>query len=69
MSTAAPLAIQVDGLHKTFKIPTQRSHTLKERALHPFGMFVRGQPPVGHRLAEQGHHAIPVGVGSAQVTR
>ena len=36
MSTAAPLAIQVDGLHKTFKIPTQRSHTLKERALHPF---------------------------------
>jgi ABC-2 type transport system ATP-binding protein len=35
MSSAAPLAIQVDGLHKTFKIPTQRSHTFKERALHP----------------------------------
>jgi ABC-2 type transport system ATP-binding protein len=32
---SAPLAIQVESLHKTFRIPTHRVHTLKERALHP----------------------------------
>ena len=36
MQPTAPVAIEVDGLHKTFKIPQQRSDTLKERALHPF---------------------------------
>jgi len=35
MSTG-PLAIRVDALSKTFRIPQDRSHTLKERALHPF---------------------------------
>jgi ABC-type polysaccharide/polyol phosphate transport system ATPase subunit len=30
-----PLAIRVRGLHKTFRLPKQRVHTLKERALHP----------------------------------
>jgi ABC-2 type transport system ATP-binding protein len=31
-----PLAIQVEGLHKAFRIPTQRVDSLKERAVHPF---------------------------------
>lgn len=29
-------AIQVEDLHKTFRIPTQRIDSLKERAVHPF---------------------------------
>jgi len=33
--TSAP-AIQVEGLHKSFRIPTQRVDSLKERAVHPF---------------------------------
>jgi ABC-type polysaccharide/polyol phosphate transport system ATPase subunit len=32
----APLAIQVEGLRKFFRIPTQRVDSLKERAVHPF---------------------------------
>jgi ABC-2 type transport system ATP-binding protein len=32
---ARPTSIRVDGLHKTFRIPQERTHTLKERALHP----------------------------------
>jgi ABC-2 type transport system ATP-binding protein len=32
----APLAIQVEHLHKAFQIPTQRVDSLKERAMHPF---------------------------------
>ena len=32
----APLAVSVDGASKTFRIPHQQFHTLKERALHPF---------------------------------
>lgn len=32
----APLAIQVEGLHKSFRIPTQRVDSLKERVVHPF---------------------------------
>ena len=32
----APLAIAVEGLHKSFRIPTQRVDSLKERAVHPF---------------------------------
>ncbi|HET7417586.1 MAG TPA: ABC transporter ATP-binding protein [Solirubrobacterales bacterium] len=32
----APLAIQVEDVHKSFKIPTQRVDSLKERAVHPF---------------------------------
>jgi ABC-type polysaccharide/polyol phosphate transport system ATPase subunit len=28
-------ALAADGVHKHFKIPEERSHTLKERALHP----------------------------------
>ncbi len=31
-----PAAIQVDRLHKSFRIPTQRVDSLKERAVHPF---------------------------------
>jgi ABC-type polysaccharide/polyol phosphate transport system ATPase subunit len=31
-----PLAIQVEDLHKSFRIPTQRMDSLKERAVHPF---------------------------------
>ncbi|MCK9247489.1 MAG: ABC transporter ATP-binding protein [Solirubrobacteraceae bacterium] len=31
-----PPAIVVDGISKTFRIPTEQAHTLKERALHPF---------------------------------
>jgi ABC-type polysaccharide/polyol phosphate transport system ATPase subunit len=33
---AGQTAIEVRGLEKTFRIPTERVHTLKERALHPF---------------------------------
>lgn len=32
----APLAIQVEGLHKSFRIPTNRVDSLKERAVRPF---------------------------------
>ncbi|HEX4308051.1 MAG TPA: ABC transporter ATP-binding protein [Solirubrobacterales bacterium] len=31
-----PLAIQVEDLHKAFRIPTHRLDSLKERAVHPF---------------------------------
>ncbi len=31
-----PPAIQVEDLHKSFRIPTQRVDSLKERAVHPF---------------------------------
>jgi ABC-2 type transport system ATP-binding protein len=31
-----PLAIQVEDLHKSFRIPTHRLDSLKERAVHPF---------------------------------
>src|SRR5689334_14993997 len=33
---SGPLAVTVEGLSKTFAIPHERAHTLKERALHPF---------------------------------
>jgi ABC-2 type transport system ATP-binding protein len=33
---AAPPAIRVDDLYKSFRIPTQRVDSLKERAVHPF---------------------------------
>jgi ABC-type polysaccharide/polyol phosphate transport system ATPase subunit len=33
---SADVAIRVEGLHKTFRIPKHRVHTLKERAVHPF---------------------------------
>ncbi len=33
--TGHPLAIEVRELHKTFRIPTERVHRLKERVLHP----------------------------------
>jgi ABC-type polysaccharide/polyol phosphate transport system ATPase subunit len=35
--TAAPVrpALAAEGLHKRFRIPEERSHTLKERVLHP----------------------------------
>jgi ABC-2 type transport system ATP-binding protein len=32
----APVAIRVEDLHKSFRIPTQRVDSLKERAVHPF---------------------------------
>jgi ABC-2 type transport system ATP-binding protein len=32
----APTAIEVRGVHKSFRMPTHRIETLKERALHPF---------------------------------
>jgi ABC-2 type transport system ATP-binding protein len=32
----SPPAVAVDGLSKTFRIPREQVHTLKERALHPF---------------------------------
>ena len=32
----SPPAIQVEGLKKSFRIPTQRIDSLKERAIHPF---------------------------------
>jgi len=35
-SPSAALAIQVEDLHKSFRIPTQRVDSLKERAVHPF---------------------------------
>jgi ABC-type polysaccharide/polyol phosphate transport system ATPase subunit len=31
-----PAAVVVDGVGKTFRLPQERVHTLKERALHPF---------------------------------
>jgi len=31
-----PIAVEVENLHKAFRIPTQRVETLKERALHLF---------------------------------
>jgi ABC-type polysaccharide/polyol phosphate transport system ATPase subunit len=35
MSTIVPPAIHVDGVSKTFEIPREHVHTLKEKALHP----------------------------------
>jgi ABC-2 type transport system ATP-binding protein len=35
MPASAATAIRVQDLAKTFRIPTERTHTLKERALHP----------------------------------
>lgn len=32
----AAVAIRVEGLHKSFRIPTQRVDSFKERAVHPF---------------------------------
>ena len=29
-------AVVVDGLSKSFRVPHEQVHTLKERALHPF---------------------------------
>jgi ABC-type polysaccharide/polyol phosphate transport system ATPase subunit len=34
--TAAPLAVDAQGVSKAFRLPHQRYSTLKERALHPF---------------------------------
>ena len=31
----APLAIEVRGVEKTFRVPTHRIDTLKERVAHP----------------------------------
>jgi ABC-type polysaccharide/polyol phosphate transport system ATPase subunit len=31
----APTVISVSGVHKSFRMPTHRVETLKERALHP----------------------------------
>jgi ABC-type polysaccharide/polyol phosphate transport system ATPase subunit len=33
---SAPVAVSVDGAYKTFRIPHQQYHTIKERVLHPF---------------------------------
>jgi ABC-2 type transport system ATP-binding protein len=35
-SVDSPLAIRISNLHKSFRIPTQRVDSLKERAVHPF---------------------------------
>jgi ABC-2 type transport system ATP-binding protein len=35
-AAGAPLAIQVEDIHKAFRIPTQRVDSLKERMVHPF---------------------------------
>jgi ABC-type polysaccharide/polyol phosphate transport system ATPase subunit len=36
-AAGGPLAIQVEGLHKSFRIPINRVDSLKERAVRPFG--------------------------------
>jgi ABC-type polysaccharide/polyol phosphate transport system ATPase subunit len=36
VAVPSPPAVVVDGLSKTFRIPREQVHTLKERALHPF---------------------------------
>src|ERR687895_1660544 len=33
---SAPTAVSVEGAYKTFQIPHQQYHTIKERVLHPF---------------------------------
>jgi ABC-type polysaccharide/polyol phosphate transport system ATPase subunit len=33
---SAPVAVSVSHLHKSFRLPHEHYHTLKERALHPF---------------------------------
>ncbi len=43
--SSAPPAVAVDGVCKTFRLPHERVHTLKERALHP--------------LRRTGHEALP----------
>ncbi len=35
LDMADPPALMVDGVSKTFRVPEERTHTLKERALHP----------------------------------
>jgi ABC-type polysaccharide/polyol phosphate transport system ATPase subunit len=36
VAVPSPPAVVIDGLSKTFRIPREQVHTLKERALHPF---------------------------------
>jgi ABC-type polysaccharide/polyol phosphate transport system ATPase subunit len=36
VAVPSPPAVVVDGISKTFRIPREQVHTLKERALHPF---------------------------------
>jgi ABC-type polysaccharide/polyol phosphate transport system ATPase subunit len=36
MASSEQPAVVIDGLSKTFRLPRERVHTLKERALHPF---------------------------------
>ncbi|UGS38616.1 ABC transporter ATP-binding protein [Capillimicrobium parvum] len=45
MSSPALPAVAVDGVSKTFRLPHERVHTLKERALHP--------------MRRMGHEAFP----------
>jgi ABC-type polysaccharide/polyol phosphate transport system ATPase subunit len=40
MSASSVPAIVVDGVSKSFEVPRERVHTLKERALHPFRRVV-----------------------------
>ncbi len=47
MSTASEVipAVRADGVSKTFRIPKEQVHTLKERALHPFRRSGRRRVP------------------------
>ena len=50
-SFSSPPAVVVDSVSKTFAVPRERVHTLKERALHPF----RGR---GEGIAASGWHPV-----------
>jgi hypothetical protein len=43
---SASVAIQVEALHMTFRVPRYRVHALKERALHPYGAHSATSPHV-----------------------
>jgi ABC-type polysaccharide/polyol phosphate transport system ATPase subunit len=46
-----PVAIEVEALHKTFRVPRHRVHTLKERALHPLRRTVYDEFHVLHGIS------------------
>ena len=69
-----PAAVEAHGLRGRHGQVRGQLRELAERpgregALNPLGVFFRGEPPVAHRLGEQGEDPVPVSVGRAQVTR
>ena len=62
MAVSSPVAIEVDGLHKTFRVPRHRVHTLKERALHPLRRTTYDEFHVLHGIGFEVHEGEFFGI-------